>query len=37
MSLAGIHRFEQVFDRIVPAGLLIAGLALVFAIVTIGG
>jgi hypothetical protein len=36
MSLAGIHRFERVFDLIVPAALLVIGLTLVAAVALVG-
>jgi hypothetical protein len=36
MTLAGIHRFERLFDLIVPAGLLAVGLALVAAVAMVG-
>jgi len=37
MSLAGIHLFERIFDRVVPAGLLAVGLSLVAAVALVGG
>ncbi len=36
MSLAGIHRFERIFDLIVPAALLAVGLTLVAAVALVG-
>ncbi len=36
MTLAGIHRFERLFDLIVPAALLALGLTLVAAVAMVG-
>lgn len=36
MTLAGIHRFERLFDLIVPPVLLAVGLTLVAAVALVG-
>jgi hypothetical protein len=37
MTLAGLSKFERVFDRLAPAFLLGLGLTISFAVAVIGG